>query len=109
MRLLATGLLLALLTVSCGGGRTEARLDHYGLEGPDALRVAVDGCRVDSTVESLEETATEVRVLVLRDQPSGWLGQSNCQDTVLLQLAEPLGARAVINARSGVAVPLLGG
>jgi hypothetical protein len=109
MRLLA-GLAAVLLTSACSGdGRTEARLSEYRVEGSDALRVAVDGCRVDATVEALEETATEVRILVMRNQPLGWFGHSDCADTVLVQLAEPLGSRAVINARSGVEVPRPGG
>ncbi len=107
MRLLV-GVAAVLLSVACSDGRSQARLVDYRLESPDTLRVSVPDCRVNATVEDLQETATEVRILVLQDQPSAF-GRSLCADTVLVELAQPLGTRSVINARNGVAVPVLGG
>lgn len=103
MRFVAAGAALLLTGACAGDGRTAAQLFDYSLVTPSTLNVMVDGCRVDPAVEDLQETSTEVRLLVMRDQPSGF-GQSNCADVVVVELAEPLGTRALINARSGVEV-----
>lgn len=102
MKVLAAVAML-LLTAGCGDGRTEARLTDYSVRGPSTLVVSVDGCRLNPSVEDLQQTESEVRLLVLRDQPSGF-GVSSCADIVTVEMDEPLGERPLINARSGVEV-----
>lgn len=92
-----------LLTAGCGHGSTEARLTGYSVIGPSTLVVSTDGCRLNPSVKDIEQTESEVRLLVLRDQPSA-LGTSSCAGTVTVELDEPLGERPLINAASGVEV-----
>jgi hypothetical protein len=108
MRYLAAAALVLTTAACAADGRTEARLHDYSLTSPTTLSVMVDGCRLDPTVDDLQQTAQEVRLLVRRDHPAP-LGTSSCADAVTVELDAPLGDRRVVDARSGVEVQVAGG
>ncbi|WP_084040316.1 hypothetical protein [Demequina sp. NBRC 110053] len=103
MRVLgAAGVLAGVLALTACAPQTEVDAAELSLDG---TRVAVtfDSCNEAEPVQ-VEESEDEVRVT-----PSGSgglveLAGDDCQDYVVVQLADPLGDRALVNGATGAAV-----
>ena len=96
----ATGIILA-GTVACGGGRKEVSLSYWRPSTAQAIEVGLGSCRADVVEVEAKESETEVRIRV-------WIKggmDADCQDTISIDLDEPLGDRQVIDAESGDRVP----
>lgn len=102
VRLLPVGAALTLLLVGCGEPeRVEARLLDYTLLDGTTFQVYVDACNANARLKDVQETPTEVRLLVTADAPGG----DDCADSVPVPLKAPLGSRAVVDASTGQPVP----
>lgn len=104
MRLLPVGIALAVLLVGCGPSeRVETRLLDYMVLDETTLQVYVAACNANARLKDIQETPTEVRLLVLADEPGRSGG--DCADGVPIPLKTPLAARAVVDASTGQVVP----
>ena len=101
-----TSALVAALTapvlVACGADSpriTEVRGAHDSMR----LVLTADTCNAHPSA-SVEESTTEVRVLLRASR--SW-GDADCEDSVVVTLATPLGPRTVVDAATGEQVEVL--
>lgn len=71
-------------------------------DGP-VLQVMVESCQGDPEISAVEEADTEVRVAMISTTYVSF-GTEVCRDSVIVELDEPLGDRAVIDALTGQAL-----
>jgi len=69
---------------------------------PTAFRVNVTSCNGEPSVQSLIETAEEIRLLVVSDKAPS---TNECLDTVTVELQSPIGERRLVDEHSGETIP----
>jgi hypothetical protein len=91
--------LLAAGTALLGcGGRRDARIIDAVLQGDRTLVLTISACNAnDNRTETAEERDT-VTVAVTTDDPPGG---DDCADGVVVELAGPLGDRALVDGSTG--------
>ena len=95
-------IVLGLTLAGCESERDANIKDGWMSPGGTRIRMIVDTCNARHKTEVVE-TATEVRVAVTaRNDENG-----DCADAVEITLAEPLGARSLIDESDDEAVPVV--
>ena len=87
---------MAWLTIGGGVWRSEVPVVEAALRSPDRLALLVDSCNGNPEVTLFRETNTEVQVKVIASS-TPFRGGPECQDTVDVQLQEPLRDRVVVD------------
>jgi uncharacterized lipoprotein YmbA len=94
----------ALLLTACASDEPLIR-EAYGRADSPRLELSVNSCNRNPRAAA-EESDTEVRITITLDEADGDAG-GDCSDSAKVTLAQPLGARAVIDTASGDAVRVL--
>jgi hypothetical protein len=97
--IVSSALVAAGLTAACSSSGV-ATIRRATLQEPRVLELSFDTCNADLSF-TLEETANEVRIAVRQenDEP-----ENDCADALIVDLAQPLGDRAVVDESTGAAV-----
>lgn len=90
---LAVLLVASLVLLGCGG-RRDARIVDAVLEGDRTLVLSIDACNADDNRTETTEEDDAVTIAVNTDDPPGG---DDCADGVTVELADPLGNRALID------------
>ncbi len=98
---LVVGSLVAL--TGCGSRAVEISGVSYDAGSPQ-IQVTVDSCNRDPHL--LVSEADEIQVSASVARRFSLSGGDDCQDVVTVGLREPVGARAIIDARTGLEVPV---
>ena len=103
--IVVTGLLVFMAWLFLGLGvytlRSEVSVAGAELRYPDNLTLIVDSCQKAPGVSILRETDIDVQVKVVASSEPFLRGGDDCQDTVGVQLREPLGDRVVLDMHTG--------
>jgi hypothetical protein len=94
---LAVLLVASLVLLGCGG-RRDARIVDAVLEGDRTLVLSIDACNADDNRTETTEEDDAVTIAVTTDDPPGG---DDCADGVTVELAGPLGNRALIDESTG--------
>ena len=99
-------LLAAPVLVSLAAGEPEripTAIQEHAVSDGSTLQLGLATCNGDAELTKLDETSTEVRLLVVADEP----GQDgdDCSDGMTITLSAPLGTRNVLDASTGRPVP----
>ena len=84
--------------------RSEVNVVGAELRYPDNLMLIVDSCHKAPGVSILRETDVDVQVKVVASSHPFFRGGDDCQDTVGVQLREPLRDRVVVDMHTGQSV-----
>jgi uncharacterized lipoprotein NlpE involved in copper resistance len=96
-RTIAAGLAVSLVLLGCST-RRDARIVDAVLEGDRTLVLNIDACNADDNRTETTENGDTVTIAVTTDDPPGG---DDCADGVTVELADPLGDRALIDASTG--------
>ncbi len=76
--------------------------DRAATDG-STLQLGLASCNGHPDITRVEETPTQVRLLVVADEPGR--DRDDCSDGLQVRLRAPLGGRAVVDASTGQPVP----
>lgn len=90
---------LATGTVGLGcSGRRDAEIVNAELRGDRMLVLQIDACNADENQVSATEEQELVTISVSTDDPPGG---DDCGDLVIVELADPLGDRPLVDEKTG--------
>lgn len=99
-------LLAAPVLVSLAVGEPEripTAIQEHAVSDGNTLQLGLATCNGDAELTKLDETSTEVRLLVVADKPDR--NGDDCSDGMTITLSAPLGTRNVLDAATGKPVP----
>ena len=106
-RLYGAAAAVALLAGGAASGCSPAEqrgpvaIDHATVDGTSSIQVVVGSCHGDPVVTALVEDVDRVEIEVTS---TTFREGDSCQDTLVVELHEPLGTREIVDATSGETV-----